>query len=388
MQIGKNFNIIEDFLANPINTRTLPEWLTTPYFRRLYDPKFNRITYSSMDNGLDKIQIIADKTTNCMRNEFSNENIEKISTSIVIEPSKENWMNDENQESEYFTADKSSPLTEKSLTSPCSTKSLKDEILPIVRIIKENKQTTPVGSMEPSNVFAKRFSNDFSPANKSSLFQEFSRRRSVSPMILSSMTSPNRQEFMNKLSNGSFRRYNTKLFSRESFSKRTKRFHSIPREVPLSYSSNCKPTYNTHAAQKPPSIFIFTGDDARLFERISHCLNTLLPPNIYTISSLSLTSFLKHSWIDEKPVCLFLANTSLLNDIAWGRLQAYFVTGGKIIFLCQNSLLASLSHCESRKMQMNILKNAFGSRAANSSLGKDFERFLKKGLKTLAKHKK
>lgn len=46
MQIGKNFNIIEDFLANPINTRTLPEWLTTPYFRRLYDPKFNRITYS------------------------------------------------------------------------------------------------------------------------------------------------------------------------------------------------------------------------------------------------------------------------------------------------------------------------------------------------------
>ena len=37
---------------------------------------------------------------------------------------------------------------------------------------------------------------------------------------------------------------------------------------------------------------------------------------------------------------------------------------------------------------MNILKNAFGSRAANSSIGKDFERFLKKGLKTLAKHKK
>lgn len=93
----------------------------------------------SMDNGLDKIQIIADKTTNCMRNEFSNENIEKISTPLVIEPSKENWMNDENQESEYFTADKSSPITEKSLTSPCSTKSLKDEILPIVRIIKEDK---------------------------------------------------------------------------------------------------------------------------------------------------------------------------------------------------------------------------------------------------------
>lgn len=60
---------------------------------------------------------------------------------------------------------------------------------------------------------------------------------------------------------------------------------------------------------------------------------------------------------------------------------------GKILFVCQNSLLANLTSCDSVKKQAHVLKNAFGNKSASAALGKDFEQFLKKSLKTLSKSK-
>lgn len=59
---------------------------------------------------------------------------------------------------------------------------------------------------------------------------------------------------------------------------------------------------------------------------------------------------------------------------------------GKILFFCQNNLLASLSTCDSSKKTAKLLKMAFGERQSKK-LGKDFECFLKKTLKTLHKEK-
>lgn len=81
-------------------------------------------------------------------------------------------------------------------------------------------------------------------------------------------------------------------------------------------------------------ILIFAGDDGKVFSKISQCLERILPQNIYTITGLSSTSFLSYPWMDEKPVCLILAETSMLGDIAWGRVQAYFVN---VIFRIKSS---------------------------------------------------
>lgn len=58
-----------------------------------------------------------------------------------------------------------------------------------------------------------------------------------------------------------------------------------------------------------------------------------------------------------------------------------------MLFVCQNSLLASLSSCGSSRKSAKMLKVAFGERQSNT-LGKDFENFLKKTLKMISKHKK
>jgi hypothetical protein len=50
-------------------------------------------------------------------------------------------------------------------------------------------------------------------------------------------------------------------------------------------------------------------------------------------------------------------------------------------------LVANLTQCDSAKKQANIIKSAFGRKAANGVLGKDFETFMKKSIKTLNKSK-
>ncbi|CAG9534017.1 unnamed protein product [Cercopithifilaria johnstoni] len=138
---------------------------------------------------------------------------------------------------------------------------------------------------------------------------------------------------------------------------------------------------------KPLVILVFTGNSDDLFNRILETLSTIIPSDTYTVFHLSYKAFCKHPWIGQGTACLIVADTSHLDDKCWIRLQQYFSNSGKILFLCQNKLLASLSACDNSKKTTKLLKMAFGERQSKK-LGKDFEHFLKKTLKTLHKEKK
>ncbi|VDM08988.1 unnamed protein product [Wuchereria bancrofti] len=148
---------------------------------------------------------------------------------------------------------------------------------------------------------------------------------------------------------------------------------------------------------KPLMILVFTGNNDDLFNRILETLNTMIPSDTHTVYHLSYEAFCKHPWIGQSTACLIVADTSHLDDKCWIRLQQYFscddeianfcFQSGKILFLCQNKLLASLSACDNSKKTAKLLKMAFGERQSKK-LGKDFEHFLKKTLKTLHKEKK
>uniref|UniRef100_A0A158Q7P7 BPL/LPL catalytic domain-containing protein n=1 Tax=Elaeophora elaphi TaxID=1147741 RepID=A0A158Q7P7_9BILA len=171
---------------------------------------------------------------------------------------------------------------------------------------------------------------------------------------------------------------------------------------------------------KPLMILVFTGNNDDLFNRILETLSTIIPSDTHTIFHLSYEAFCKHPWIGQSTACLIVADTSHLDDNCWLRLQQYFSNNlnipyysrrttfyfssliffekkdgiadfcfqsGKILFLCQNKLLASLSACDNSKKTAKLLKMAFGERQSKK-LGKDFEHFLKKTLKTLHKEKK
>ncbi|GMT12965.1 hypothetical protein PFISCL1PPCAC_4262 [Pristionchus fissidentatus] len=138
-------------------------------------------------------------------------------------------------------------------------------------------------------------------------------------------------------------------------------------------------------AMKPPTVLVYTAGAVPTYNRIHEALVALLPPAVYTIFNISPDAIRKPHWIDPSSACLILADTHELDDVAWKQLQEYFNKSGKIIFVCQNSLLASISSCESVKKQASLLRIAFGEKASGS-MSKDLEGFLKKTLKTLAKH--
>ncbi|KAK6736420.1 hypothetical protein RB195_019229 [Necator americanus] len=138
------------------------------------------------------------------------------------------------------------------------------------------------------------------------------------------------------------------------------------------------------AMYKPPSILVYTGEQTGLYKRIRSSLSQLIPADRYTVFHLSAEAMKKQPWIEPTTACLIIADTSELDDQSWGNMQTYFNQSGKIIFVCQNRLLASLSNCESSKKQADMIRMAFGSRDC-LSMGKDFEHFLKKSLKTLSK---
>uniref|UniRef100_A0A7E4WC57 BPL/LPL catalytic domain-containing protein n=1 Tax=Panagrellus redivivus TaxID=6233 RepID=A0A7E4WC57_PANRE len=140
-------------------------------------------------------------------------------------------------------------------------------------------------------------------------------------------------------------------------------------------------------AMKPPTILVYTANNPDLFQRIFASLRQILPKDTYTITHLTQKSLIADHWQSENAVCVLLADTKTLGDLAWSKLQGYFIHSGKIIFLCQNSLLANLTNCSSTKKQASLLRSAFGNKQASLSLGKDFEQFLKKSMKTLGKTK-
>ncbi|VDK46957.1 unnamed protein product [Anisakis simplex] len=167
--------------------------------------------------------------------------------------------------------------------------------------------------------------------------------------------------------------FSPESFRRPSFMPTRRRFHSI---APVE-----------KAQAKPPTILVYTGDNNELFNGIASSLSTMISSDTYTIFHLSKEALRDHPWISNETACLLIADTKTLDDKSWARLQHYFNNSGKMIFICQNSLLASLSSCETSRKSVKMLKMAFGERHT-SALGKDFETFLKKTLKMIAKHKK
>ncbi|CAJ0931438.1 unnamed protein product, partial [Mesorhabditis belari] len=138
--------------------------------------------------------------------------------------------------------------------------------------------------------------------------------------------------------------------------------------------------------QKPPSILVYSGNSSSLYRKIRDCLSFCLPADIYTVFNLSNDAIRSAAWIDPSSYCLLIADTVGLDDPAWHRLHQFFNQSGKIIFICQNRLLASFTNADSTKKQEGLLKLAFGDRS--NFFGKEFETFLKKALKSLAKHNK
>uniref|UniRef100_A0A158PAA7 Dynein light intermediate chain n=1 Tax=Angiostrongylus cantonensis TaxID=6313 RepID=A0A158PAA7_ANGCA len=160
-------------------------------------------------------------------------------------------------------------------------------------------------------------------------------------------------------------------------------------------------TLRRESCQLP--ILVYTGGQDGLYARIRDSLSRLIPADRYTVFHLSPEAMKKQPWMEPSTACLVVADTSELDDQSWANMQLYFNQAGKIIFVCQNQLLASLTHCDSSKKQAcfffllfffflllcffsaNMIRMAFGSRDS-ISMGKDFEHFLKKSLKTLSKH--
>ncbi|KAF8362138.1 bpl-1 [Pristionchus pacificus] len=199
-----------------------------------------------------------------------------------------------------------------------------------------------------------------------------SRRRSLSPMALSA--SLQNAAFgggsSSSIASGATDILRGSLFDTRRRSQ-SRRLHSASRE-------KGKPK------MKPPCVLVYTAGVSSTYDRIHSVLSSLLPSSVYTVFNISPEAIRKHHWIDPSSACLILADTHELDDAAWKQLQEYFNKSGKMIFVCQNSLLASISSCESVKKQVTLLRMAFGEKASGS-MSKDLEGFLKKTLKALAK---
>ncbi|KJH43369.1 putative biotin--[acetyl-CoA-carboxylase] ligase [Dictyocaulus viviparus] len=150
----------------------------------------------------------------------------------------------------------------------------------------------------------------------------------------------------------------------------TRKFHTCDRSL--------------RAMCKPPSILVYTGGNDELYTRIRTLLSRLISCDRYTVFHLSPEAIKKQPWIEPTTACLVVADTLELDNQSWTNMQLYFNQAGKIIFVCQNRLLTSLTNCESSKKQSDMIRMAFGSQSS-LSMGKDFEHFLKKSLKTLSK---
>ncbi|CCD66051.1 BPL/LPL catalytic domain-containing protein [Caenorhabditis elegans] len=161
--------------------------------------------------------------------------------------------------------------------------------------------------------------------------------------------------------------------------------NSTVRQVPL-YQFLTSRSSSFKAMCKPNSVLVYTGGNDSLYSDIRHRLSFLLPPDEITVFNVSIQALKKQPWAEKSTVCVILASTNDLDDEAWEKIQAYFNQNGKIIFVCQNKLLASITGCDSSKANASILRFAFGSQ--NNKLkdtNKEFVKFLEKNMKKLPK---
>ncbi|MFH4978710.1 hypothetical protein AB6A40_005419 [Gnathostoma spinigerum] len=188
-------------------------------------------------------------------------------------------------------------------------------------------------------------------------FNEYTRCRSLSPRLSTHSDSSLLSRFS--------------IYSPTNFNIR-RRLHSL--------------TGTNNIRTKPPSILIYTGDKKGVFERIKSTLSHMISPEVYTLFHLSTEALKLHPWIGAEAACLLVADTESLDDECWAKLHEYFNSAGKLLFVCHNNLLSSITSCENLKKTSKLLNIAFlGHRW--TTLGKDFENFLKRCVKLIAKNK-
>uniref|UniRef100_A0A8R1HTD2 BPL/LPL catalytic domain-containing protein n=1 Tax=Caenorhabditis japonica TaxID=281687 RepID=A0A8R1HTD2_CAEJA len=180
-------------------------------------------------------------------------------------------------------------------------------------------------------------------------------------------------------------------FSEESISRkhpfsanRASTRNSTARYTPLTqFLTNRSSSFKAMA--KPNSMLVYTGGDTKLYTDIRTRLTSLLPPDEITVFNVSVEALRKQPWNEKATVCVILASTNDLDDTAWEKIQAYFNQNGKIIFVCQNKLLASISG-SSTKENASILRFAFGNQSKKlKETNKEFVKFLEKNMKKLPK---
>uniref|UniRef100_A0A915DLH5 BPL/LPL catalytic domain-containing protein n=1 Tax=Ditylenchus dipsaci TaxID=166011 RepID=A0A915DLH5_9BILA len=213
--------------------------------------------------------------------------------------------------------------------------------------------------------------------------------RSVSPLTLSLLANYGSREVLDPLLSANAAQPDSFLFSRRASSRNHRRFHSSePRRSTLcltdsGYKSILK---SSLSSPKPPERMHSVFETANRPFKPPYIL-VYSPLDTFTVNHLSTECLIRYPWFDTNCTCLLISNTKHLDDQAWSRLQAYFVNSGKILFVCQNHLLANLTNCRTLKKQTSILRNAFGKKSTSSALGKDlqkdFEAFMKKSLKKM-----
>jgi len=176
---------------------------------------------------------------------------------------------------------------------------------------------------------------------------------------------------------------------------------------------------------KPPNILVYCGRDEekslKTFTVLQKCLSKILDTQSqYVVYKLEHDKFLANSFCwNDNVSCLILADLSALgidwkfidylkpyinsifvlqDEHHWEKLNDFFRSGGKLVFFCENRLLANLKDCHSSKERYGLLKKAFSasnSLARNSLLHaflsahhspfeRDFDWFLKKISKMMA----
>ncbi|CAD6192008.1 unnamed protein product [Caenorhabditis auriculariae] len=252
------------------------------------------------------------------------------------------------------------------------------------KVIEEGKQKAPETTIAP---------NFFKPPIAAFAANGVVRGRRSASVVASKFVSQSQRRFSTLSGDGDRHRSLSPSF--EYFQLRSIRFlSSQPQDSTRDNSVRSRPYTPTFLASrdkshrpmpKPPSILVYTAGEQKLYDEIRGKLSHLLPPDEITVFNLSVEAMRRQPWIEPATMCVIVASTKELDDVSWGKMQSYFNQKGKIIFVCQNKLLSSLTHCDSSKQQADMLRLAFGGKTKLEETNKEFAKFLKKCLKHLAK---
>uniref|UniRef100_A0AC35U732 BPL/LPL catalytic domain-containing protein n=1 Tax=Rhabditophanes sp. KR3021 TaxID=114890 RepID=A0AC35U732_9BILA len=146
------------------------------------------------------------------------------------------------------------------------------------------------------------------------------------------------------------------------------------KNLPKFEPKRIKPRTNT----KPPQIAVYAGDDAILYGKVKETVCSILPRSTYTIYHLTNDEMKSDHWIDKSTCCVLICDTNTLDANCWTKLQLYFTQTGKVIFLCQNSILDNFKNCKSWSGKEKWTKRLLGKKGLSRSINKEFDSFLKK----------